>query len=94
VYSKRVSWVHEETLIPLRVDFYEGGDEPTKRLEVQEIRDIQGYWTVMRSTMTDLASGRVTILEVDEIAYDNDPPRDLFTTRGLADPQRARPYRP
>ncbi|WP_018873784.1 outer membrane lipoprotein-sorting protein [Thioalkalivibrio sp. ALJ16] len=94
VYSKRLSWVHEETLIPLRIDLYEGGDEPAKRVEVQEILEVQGYWTVMRSTMTDLGSGRVTVLEVEDIVYDTDLPRDLFTTRGLADPERARPYRP
>lgn len=93
-YSKRVSWIHEETLIPLRIDLYEGGEEPSKRMEVQEMEEIQGYWTVMRSSMTDLDSGRITILGVEDVVYDNDLPRDLFTTRGLADPQRARPYRP
>lgn len=94
VYSKRLSWVHEETLIPLRIDLYEGGESPSKRLEVQEILDVQGYWTVMRSTMTDLDSGRITVLEVDDVVYDNDLPQSLFTTRGLTDPERARPYRP
>ncbi len=94
VYSKRLSWVHEETLIPLRIDLYEGRDTPSKRLTVQAILDIQGYWTVMRSTMMDLRSGRMTVLEVDEVMYDNDLPRDLFTTRGLTDPERARPWRP
>lgn len=94
VYSRRVSWVHGQTLIPLRIDLYERGNDPAKRLEVQEIQEVQGYWTVMRSTMTDLASGRVTVLEVDAIVYDNDLPRELFTTRGLRDPELARPYRP
>lgn len=94
VYGKRVSWVHEDTLIPLRIDLYKGGEEPVKRMEVQEILEVQGYWTVMRSTMMDLDSGRVTVLEVEDIVYDTDLPRDLFTTRGLADPERARPYRP
>ncbi len=94
VYSKRVSWVHEETLIPVRIDLYEGRDEPSKRMEVQSIEEVQGYWTVMRSSMTDLDSGRVTILEVREVVYDNDLPRDIFTSRGLEDPQRAQRYNP
>lgn len=94
VYSKRLSWVHEETLIPLRIDLFEGGEEPSKRMEVQEIREIQGYWTIMRSTMTDLESGRQTVLDVDEVVYDTDLPRDLFSSRSLSDPERARPYRP
>lgn len=94
VYDKRVSWIHDETLIPLRIDFYEGGDEPSKRLRVGHIERIQGYWTVMRTTITDLDSGHTTTLEVDDIAYDQGLPEDLFRTRVLADPARERPYRP
>ncbi|WP_018876708.1 outer membrane lipoprotein-sorting protein [Thioalkalivibrio sp. ALE31] len=94
VYSKRVSWIHEETLLPLRIDLYEGGEEPAKRLEVQRIEEIQGYWTVTRSSMTDLASGRTTILEVEDVTYNSGLPDELFTLRGLSDPSLARPYRP
>lgn len=94
VYSKRLSWIHEETLVPLRIDLFEGGETPSKRMKVQRIDDIQGYWTVTRSSMTDLESGRTTILEIDEVIYNSGLPRDLFSIRGLADPSLARPYRP
>jgi len=94
VYSKRVSWVHEQTMIPVRVDLYQGGDEPEKRLTVQRIERIQGYWTVMDSVMTELASGRKTVISVEEVAYDQELPRELFSRRALADPAVARRYRP
>ena len=94
VYSKRVRWVHEQTMIPLRVDFYEGSAEPVKRRTVQRIERIQGYWTVMDSVVTDLDSGRKTVLAVEEIVYDQDLPQDLFGRRALGDPAVARRYRP
>ena len=61
VYTKRISWVHPQTLIPLRVDLYQAHSKsPVKRLSVQRIKKIQGFWTVLESTMEDLESGHVT----------------------------------
>ena len=93
-YSKRRAWIHPQTLIALRVDFYQGGEEPAKRLEIHEVQRIQGYWTVMRSTMTDLERGTQTVMAVDEIAYDQDLPQELFSTHGLANPRREEQYQP
>ncbi len=94
VYSRRVRWIHEETLIPVRVDFYQGGDEPVKRLEVQRIERHQDYWTVMRSVMTDLESGHSTELRVDAVVYDQGIPERLFVTDTLRDAAAADDYLP
>ncbi len=94
VYSKRVSWVHEETRIPIRVDFYQGGEQPAKRLEVQRVERHQGYWTVMSSIMTDLESGHRTELRVDSVVYDQGIPDSLFVTEALRDAAAADVYLP
>lgn len=95
VYGKRVSCIHPQTLIALRVDFYpEKGDEPIKRSEVHRIEKLQDYWTVMDSTMTDLKSGHKTRMSVDKIIYDQSLPAELFSRQALEDPVRERSYRP
>lgn len=94
VYSRRESWIHEETLLPLRIDFFQGGDEPAKRLEVQRIEEVQGYWTVMQSTVTTLRTGHQTLIEIDAIVYDQGIDDELFSTRALADPRLEHAYRP
>jgi hypothetical protein len=94
VYSKRIAWIHEPTLLPLRVDFYQSGDQPTKRLTVHKVEQIQGYWTVTDSTMTDLATGNATRITVDKVSYDQSLPESLFTTQTLADPATDSAYRP
>ena len=94
VYEKRVSWIHTDTMVPLRIDFHESGDEPTKRWEVRHLERIEGYWTIMSTRITDLDSGHTTTLEVDSISYDQGLPEDLFRTRTLADPERESRYRP
>jgi len=95
VYSKRVSWIHPEILLPLQVDYYKnGGDQPIKRLRVHRIEKTQGYWTVMESTMSELKSGHQTRLTVEAIKYDQDLPDALFSRRMLVDPARERAYHP
>jgi len=95
VYGQRISWVHPETATPLRVDFYQPGAEaPFKRLTVQRLERIQGYWTVMESRMTDLESNHQTRLINDVTRYDRDLPDALFSHRSLVDPALERPFRP
>jgi len=95
VYSKRVSWVHPGTLVPLRVDLYQGNAKtPVKRLTVQKIKRIQGFWTVLDSTMEDLESGHVTRISQSAVKYNQGVPDHLFTSQALADANAEAQYRP
>lgn len=92
-YSKRVSCVHLDTLLVLRVDYYEKGkDEPVKRLLAKKLKKIQGYWTVLHSTMHDLREGSQTQIETKIIKYDVGIPGNLFSKRGLSDSGREKQY--
>ena len=95
VYSKRVSCIHPKTLIPLRIDLYtNNGKKPVKRLKARKIKKIQGYWTVMDSTMYDLKTGHRTRLLTKRIKYDQKLPDTLFNKRALSDDSQERRYRP
>lgn len=95
VYGRRLSWIHPDTLIPMRVDFYRpGAKTPFKRLRVYKVERIQGYWTVTDSLMKDLDSGHQTRLSNEETRYDQGLPERLFSNRALKDPSLERPFRP
>lgn len=95
VYLKRVSWIDPATLLPQQVDFYEKNlQEPTKRIQAKKIAKVQGYWTVLDSTVTDLASKNQTRLTIDKIIYDRRLPAQLFTTQALEDEAVEEEYRP
>ncbi len=94
VYTKRVSWIDPHTLLPLRVDYYQGNEKPSKRLEARKIERIDGFWTMTDSVMTDLESGSTTRLTMERVHYNQKLPASLFNTRTLADPTLDRPYRP
>lgn len=95
VYSKRVSWVHMNTLIPLQTDYYTTGNEnPVKRLKVKKIKKIQGFWTVLDSTVYDLKSGHQTRIVTQAIKYDQQLPDSLFSRQSLSDTRIEESYRP
>lgn len=86
VYAKRLSWIDPTTLLPMRIDFFEKrSDQPSKRLLLLKQEKVQGYATVMDSTLTDLNSGHQTRLTLDRILYDRNLPEKLFTPQALED---------
>lgn len=95
VYTKRISWIDPLTLLPMRVDFYEKRqDQPSKRLLVVKREKIQGYWTVMDSTLTTLSNGHQTRLTLERTQYDRGLPARLFTNQVLEDESAEEDYRP
>ena len=95
VYSKRISWVHPGTLVVLRADLYQAHSKsPVKRLTVKRIKKIQGYWTVLDSTMEDLESQHSTQISLAEVKYNQGIPDQLFTSQSLSDANADVRYRP
>ncbi|WP_119352612.1 outer membrane lipoprotein-sorting protein [Azohydromonas sediminis] len=95
VYRRRVSWVDPQTLLVLRVDYFERDPAtPSKRWLLVDKKRIQGYWTVTDSRMIDLDSGRVTRLVVETAKYDRRLPARLFNPQALADERLEADHRP
>ncbi|MCB9964571.1 MAG: outer membrane lipoprotein-sorting protein [Rhodospirillales bacterium] len=94
-YSKKKIWVHPQTLIPIRIDFYEKNQsEPVKRMSVQKVDKVQGIWTVMDVEVKDLKNKHTTRIITDHVVYNSDLPESLFTQAALQDPSREVSYRP
>lgn len=95
VYRKRVSWVDATTALVHRIDFYEKDDQqPTKQWVLTTARKIQGYWAVVDSRMSDLASGHQTRMQFDVVRFDRRLPAKLFSAQALADTGIEADYRP
>ncbi len=95
VYRRRLSWIDPESLLPLRIDFFEkDAAQPSKRLLVHKRERIQGYWTVLESTLTDLASGHQTRLAASRVLYDRGLPARLFSSQALEEERTEKEFRP
>lgn len=92
-YSKRIACVNLDTLLPLRIDFYRD-DKVIKHAETLKIQKVQGYWTAIEQTFTDVATGHQTQVISDVIKYDSGLPDDLFSHQSLEDSSIDNRYRP
>jgi hypothetical protein len=95
VYKKRLTWVDPTTLLPMRIDYFEKSlDSPSKRWTLEKKDKVQGYWTVLASTMEDLGSGHRTEVVAEKVVYDRGLPDELFSARALEDEALESAHRP
>ncbi|WP_319559376.1 outer membrane lipoprotein-sorting protein [Marispirochaeta sp.] len=77
IYSRRVTWIRQDVLIPVKVEYYDRQGELQKVLNASDIVKIDGVWTVQRMEMNNIQQEHRTILEFRQIQY-NLPVEDSF----------------
>ncbi|WP_394222362.1 outer membrane lipoprotein-sorting protein [Alteromonas gracilis] len=84
-FSHYVVEIDKANFLPTTINFYKG-DNNYRRVEAVSIEVIQGNPTVVRSKVTDLASGGYTLMEFRGIEYDIGLPDSIFSERSLRVP--------
>jgi hypothetical protein len=79
-------WIHRKTFLVVQTSYYTKDDKEYRRYNALKVRHIQGYPTVVKSRMSDLASGGWTELTYDEVRYDVGIPEAVFAERYLRKP--------
>ncbi|WP_319475795.1 outer membrane lipoprotein-sorting protein [Marispirochaeta aestuarii] len=77
IYSRRVTWIRQDVLIAVKVEYYDRQEELQKILRTSDITEIDGIWTVRRMEMDNIQNEHRTILEFKNIQY-NLPVEDSF----------------
>jgi hypothetical protein len=78
-----VQWIDRETGVNHKLELYDKQNALVKRVEMLDIREIEGRLSPMVTKMTTLASGTSTTLYVDILKYDDPIPESVFTTAYL-----------
>jgi len=81
-FDSYTMWIHKATFIPVEIKFEKGG-QVYRSAKVEAVKDIQGFKTVTKSRMTDVASGSNTVLEYSTVEYDVGLDDSIFTERYL-----------
>jgi outer membrane lipoprotein-sorting protein len=79
-------WVDKKNFIPVKAEYYDKEGKLYRIVEADEVKDIQGYPTIVKMTAKDLNSGSSTTAEFTDIAYDIGLKDDIFTERYLRNP--------
>ena len=82
------TWVHKKTFLVIKNEYYDNKGKPYRRYQAAAVKQIQGHWTVTKSRMTDLRTGRYTDVEYFGVKYDIGLAEDIFTERYLRRPPR------
>ena len=84
VWGKIVTWVGVERHAPLRQDFYDESGEKLRMIRFAEIREVQGRPYPHRWSLVPLdKEGHETLIEIEEIRFDQDFDEGIFNKRNL-----------
>jgi outer membrane lipoprotein-sorting protein len=87
-FDHYISYIHKETFLPVQVEYYKEDGTKYREYTVENVETIEGYPTITKSVMKDLADGGRTTLTYSQIEYDVGLEKDLFTERYLRNPPR------
>ena len=93
-YTKRVSWVDTESLLPVKEEYYDAQDQLFRVFTADRIEDILAgegqaattFPTVMTRTMTNVKTGHRTEVTFDSIAYNVGLKDEDFSERRMRRP--------
>lgn len=82
-FSQYRVWINKHNLLPVKIEYKDSADRLYRRVEVLEVKDVQGHPTVMKSRVSDLVSGGMTTMAFRFIKYDVGLDSSVFTERSL-----------
>jgi len=83
-YHSRKMWVDKERMIPLRAELFARSGKLLKKMELKDVRRVQGRWFPMRMWFKDmLKTGQGTEFIVQSIEFDQPIPDYLFSKASL-----------
>lgn len=85
-FSSYVVWIDKTTFMPMKAEYINKNGEKYRLVEAMEIKNIQGFPTVVKSKVADLLDGGETISEFSNISYNIGLTEDIFTERYLHKP--------
>ncbi len=82
-YKRIVQWIRKDNYVPVQIEFFADAATPMKRLVVEEVKNVDGFWVSTKSRMSTLTKGSSTQLEVTKSDFKSDVPDANFTDRFL-----------
>lgn len=83
IYSRKVTWVAQDCLTGIRVEYYDKLNKLHRILTVSEITKVQGFWTKHRMTMKNVQTGHMTVIVMKNHKYDIKLDASMFTVSKL-----------
>ncbi|MBO7145623.1 MAG: outer membrane lipoprotein-sorting protein [Salinivirgaceae bacterium] len=83
IYTRRVSWVRQDCLIPVKVEFYDKLGKLHRLLVADDVKQVDGYWTMGHMNIKNVQTNHETDLVFKNYQYDKPTNDNLFTVNQL-----------
>ena len=87
-FDSYVSWIHKTSFLAVKIEYSDDQGEVYRTYEVLDVQQIEGFYTVMKSRMSDSRIGGFTVLGYEKVEYNNGFEDSLFQERSLRTPPR------
>ncbi len=79
IYSKKVSWIRQDCLIALKVEYYDKMNKLHRKLELSNIEKVDGFWIAKSMHMVNVQTNHQTILTISNPKYNIKIDESAFT---------------
>jgi hypothetical protein len=79
-YSKMIQWIDKTNQVNHQIELYDRRGNLVKRLEILDLKEVQGRLSSMATRMTTLNAGTSTTITAEILKYDDPIPEGVFTT--------------
>lgn len=83
IYSKKISWIRQDCLMALKVEYYDKLGNLQRKLEVSDIEKTDGFWTAKKMHMSNVQTGHRTILTIENPKFNIGLKENTFTVSRL-----------
>jgi hypothetical protein len=81
-------YINKDNFVPMKAEYYNQTKELFRKIEVEEVKEIEGFTTIVKQKALNLAAGSETIVEFNQVDYNLGLTEDIFTERYLRRPPR------
>ncbi len=79
-------WIHKKSGVVVQTVYFDQQQRKYRKYQVLQVKNIQGFPTVMKSKMTDLTEGSYTVMTYEDVEYNVGVEKDIFSKRYLKNP--------
>lgn len=87
-FASYTVWIHKTTFLPVKTEYVNDAGEVYREYAAEGVEQIDGHWTVTKSSMKNLDTGSTTVMSYSDVKYDVGLDADIFTERYLRQPPR------
>lgn len=83
IYSKKISWIRQDCLMGVKIEFYDKLGKLHRQLNITDIKQIDGFWVALNMQMQNVQTKHQTILINQEPKFNIKINEDAFTVAKL-----------